>query len=84
MGSYGLFRVRLRRFLLRVGTSRYTLTAQREHSSPHDLESAMTWLAAETTVTGLPALLIILVVLALLIIGVVATIRFVSRKARNK
>lgn len=44
----------------------------------------MNWIAAETTVTGAPALLIILVILAFIIIGVIATIRFVARKARNK
>lgn len=76
--------MRFRRFLLRVEASRYTLAAQRERSSPRHLENAMKWLAAETTVTGVPALLIIVVVLALLVIGIVATIRFISRKARNK
>lgn len=44
----------------------------------------MDWFAAETTVTGVPALLIILAILALIIIGVIATIRFVARKTRNK
>lgn len=40
--------------------------------------------AAETTVTGVPALLIIVVVLALIIIGIVAVVRFIGRRAKGK
>jgi hypothetical protein len=40
--------------------------------------------AASATVTGIPAFLIILAILAVFIIGIVATIRFVGRKARGK
>lgn len=39
--------------------------------------------AAEGTVTGLPALLIIVVVLALLVIGIVAVVRFIARKSKG-
>jgi hypothetical protein len=40
--------------------------------------------AKSVSVTGVPALLIILVVLALLIIGIVVVVRAVGRKAKNK
>lgn len=36
------------------------------------------------TVTGAPALLIILVILALIVIGIIAVVRFVGRKTRGK
>lgn len=35
------------------------------------------------TVTGLPAVLIIVIVLAIFIIGIVAVVRFVGRKAKG-
>lgn len=40
-------------------------------------------LAAMHTVTGAPALVIILVLLALLVFGVISLIRFIARRARN-
>jgi hypothetical protein len=47
----------------------------------------LAYVAAQTksvSVTGLPALLIILVLLALLIVGVIVVVRFVGRKAKGK
>jgi hypothetical protein len=41
-------------------------------------------LAAEYRITGLPALLIMLVLLAIFIVGVVAIVRFVGRRARGR
>lgn len=41
-------------------------------------------LAAEGSVSGLPAVLIILAILALLIIGIVSVVRFIGRRARGK
>ena len=43
----------------------------------------LTFHAAETTITGLPAILIILVVLALIVLGIVSVVRFLGRKAKG-
>ncbi len=43
----------------------------------------LTFYAAEGTITGLPAILIILVILALIVTGIVAVVRFLGRKARG-
>lgn len=35
------------------------------------------------TITGAPALIIILVILALIVIGIIAVVRFIARKGRD-